>query len=219
MERIKERRKIVHEPSTQEIFHCLCVMPAYSKILSEQSTGKSFDGFLRWLIEKKFYQDRRVKITIKQVATDYKSDSTKVTKWIKEIYAAIFELNLDKPELFQGDGVKLSLYIRHYDDSCSFDTTLPVLPREFETIRFPFVKGKVGADQFWVKKVEHEIVVDSTTVTVWLEGRILNKYREFALDRALFQGWIHFMDVFHKHDYELDDELKEINKILYTGKR
>ena len=82
--------------------------------------------------------------------------------------------------------------------------------REFETIRFPFAKGIVGTVQFWVKRIEHEIVEDIVYTTLWLDGGTLNRYREFALDKALFQGWIHFMDVYHKHSFELDDEIKKI---------
>lgn len=100
------------------------------------------------------------------------------------------------------------LIIQNYDSSCYIYTSLPVLPREFETIRFPFVKGKVGTDSFWVKKVEDEIVEDSVEVLIWLEGGLLNKYREFALDKALFQHRIHFMDVFNLQTYEIDKELK-----------
>lgn len=210
MGRTKERRKILHEPSTHETFYCLCGMPIYAKILAEQNTGKPFSDFLQWLIERNFYNDSTEKITIKKISTDYKSDSTKVTKWIKEIYEEIFELNYNKPELFQRDGVKLSMYMQHYDNGCTFYTSLPVLPREFETLRFPFVKSKVGIEYFWVKKVEHEIVENTSNVTIWLHGGSVNKYREYALDKALFQGWIHFMDVYDKHDFELDNELKSI---------
>jgi hypothetical protein len=212
MGRTKERRKFIHEPSTHEIFYCLCGMPGYSKILLEQNPDKPYTDFLRWLIDKNFYNERTEKIAIKKIAADFKTDTAKATKWLKEIYEQIFELNYDKSELFQNNGVKVCMYMRHYDSSCSFYTALPELPRVFETIRFPFAKGKVGTDHFWVKKVEHEIVEDTATVTLWLDGGILNKYREFALDKALFKGWIHFMDVYDKQPFELDDELKKIYK-------
>jgi len=185
-------------------------MPSFSKTLAEQKHDKPYINFLNWLIEKNFYNDRTEKITVKKMATDFKSDSTKVTKWIKEIYEEIFELNFDRPELFQGNGIRVGMYIRNYDDGCYIYTTMPVLPREFETVKIPFVKGKVGTDLFWVKKVEHEIEDDIAKVTLWLDGGILNKYREYALDKALFQGWIHFMDVYNKHSFELDDEIKKI---------
>ena len=133
-------------------------MPVYSKILLEQNAGKAYSDFLRGLIDKNFYNDRTEKIAIKKIAADFKTDTAKVTKWIKEIYEQIFELNYDKPELFQGNGVKVGMYMKHYDSSCIFYISLPALPREFETIRFPFAKAQVGVDHFWVKKVEHEVL-------------------------------------------------------------
>jgi len=187
-------------------------MPNYSKILLEQNPAKPYSDFLRRLIDLNFYNERTEKIAIKKIATDLKTDTTKATKWIKEIYEQIFELNYDKPELFQNNGVKVCMYVRYYDSSCSFYTTLPVLPREFETINFPFAKGKTGTERFWVKRIEHEITEDIAAVTLWLDGGTLNKYREFALDKALFQGWIHFMDIYNKQSFELDDELKKIYK-------
>ena len=210
MRQIKERKKILHVPKTQEIFYCLSGMPSYCKILANEITDKPFIDFLRWLNTKNFYNERTEKISIKQIAVDYKSEPTKVTKWIKEIYEEIFELNYNRPELFQQEGIKIELYIKYYDNSCFFNTTLQVIPREFEFIRFPFVKGQVGADQFWVKKIEYTIEDDRQTATLWLDGKTLNKYREFALDKALFQGWIHFMDVYEKDSSELDKELKRI---------
>ena len=45
----------------------------------------------------------------------------------------------------------------------------------------------VGTSHFWVKRIEHEISRD-TVVTLWLEGGVLNKYREYVLEKALFQG-------------------------------
>ena len=39
--------------------------------------------------------------------------------------ANFFEINWDKPEVFYGSGVKVTLYMKHYDDHCSFCTTMP----------------------------------------------------------------------------------------------
>ncbi len=210
MARSNERRKILHNPSTHEIFLCLSWIPAYSKILADHGPRKSYSDFLDWLIQKRFYNDRTGKVIIKNIAKEYKSDSAKVTKWMREIYEEIFDLNYDRPELFQKEGVKVCLYFSHYDNGCTFYTSLPAVPREFETVRFPFVKGKVGIDFFWVKNVEHEIIEDVTSISIWLSGGFLNKYRQFALDKAIFHGLIHFTDVYDRHDFELDDEIRKI---------
>lgn len=211
MGRTKERVKIYHEPTTHEVLGCLGSMPKFSEILSLKNLDKPYKEFLGWLLQKNFYNNYREKITIKMIASEFKIDSVKVTKWLHEIYEDILELNDEEPSLFQKDGIKVAFYMKNYDNGCTFLISLPVVPREYETIRFHFVKAKMGIDYFWVKKIEHTLDDENVKVTLWLQGGFLNKYREFALDKALFQGWIHFMDVHRKHEFELDDEIKRLS--------
>lgn len=210
MPRTKEKRKIIHEPSTHEIFVCLSQMPSYSKLLLANKPNKPYAKFLSWLIEIDFNRDKNEKTSIKKLAADFKTDTPKATKWIKDIYNDIFELNNESPALFQNGGIKVILYMKHHDSSYLFYTAMPVVPREFETLIFPFAKGIIGLDRFWVKKVDHSFEGEEVEITVWLEAGFANKYREFALDKALFQGWIGLMDVFDKYSFELDKELNNI---------
>jgi len=211
MRRFKQKKeKIIHQPSTHELFVCLSGMPAYSTILLENYPDKEYADFLRWLLAINFNKDKDEKTIIKKLAADFKTETAKVTKWIKEIYDDIFELNSEKPGLFQKEGIKVTLYMKHFDNRCYFYTTMPVVPRELEALRFHFAQGIIGVDYFWVKKVEHIIEENVSEIMLWLEGGFLNKYREFALDKALFQGWIGSMDVYHKYTFELDAEIKKI---------
>ena len=210
MRRFKQKKeKIIHQPSTHELFVCLSGMPAYSTILLENYPDKEYADFLRWLLAINFNKDKDEKTIIKKLAADFKTETAKVTKWIKEIYDDIFELNSEKPGLFQKEGIKLQLYMKSYDNYCSFFTSMPVVPREYETIKLPFVKGVVGEDQFFVKKVEHIIEDNSVEIMIWLEAGSVNRYRQFALDKALFQGYIGFGDIYWKYAYELDKIIKE----------
>ena len=59
MPRIKEKQKIIHEPSTHELFLCLGEMPSYSKILLENNSDKPYSKFLQWLLEINFYKRGR----------------------------------------------------------------------------------------------------------------------------------------------------------------
>src|SRR5688572_2747291 len=212
MSRIKRRPKILHTPSTHEIFSCLSNSPANCKILLGEQPQSAFSDFLKWLIEINFYNDLESKVSIKRLATEFKSDTAKVTKWIHDIYEEIFDLNYDKPHLFQKNGIGVSLHLKSDDNFCTFNTGMPVIPREFEEIRFPFIKAKIGTDRFWVKNVQHEIA-DTTRVVIWLQGDFLNKYREFVLDKALFQGWIGYSDTYQLYSFQLDDKLKELFRI------
>lgn len=210
MARFKEREKILHEPSTLEVFGCLSGKPTYAKILAEELPEKAYIPFLQWLIEKDFYKERDEKTSIKRIAADFKSETSKVTKWIKEIYTDIFDLNYDRPELFQKNGIGVCFYCKYYDDRVHLHTTVNALPRQYETVRIPFIKAKVGVDFFWVETIEHLIYDDEPEITIWLKGGSVNKYRQFMLDKAIYQGYIAWEDIYHKYDFELDKEILKL---------
>lgn len=88
--------------------------------------------------------------------------------------------------------------------------SLPMLPGVYDTVRCPFIKAKVGIDYFWVRKIEHEIENDHVVVVVWLSGGAVNRYREFLLDKGLFEQKIHFMDMYQKLPFEIDEILRKV---------
>jgi len=152
MGRIKEKPKIIHRPSTNQILTSLQPMPDYSRLLLANSPDKTYGEFLHWLIDKNIYSEEDRKVSIKQIASDFKSDASKVTKMIKDVYEDIFVLNFDHPALFQQDGIKVCLYCKYFDSHCSFCISLPVLPREHETVNFYFVNARMGTHHFWIKR-------------------------------------------------------------------
>lgn len=208
----KQREKILHHPTTHDLLRCLSQMSKYSKLLIDHAQEKPYTNFLKWLLEHDFFKEHEGKLSIKKLGLDFKADTAKITKWLSAIYEDIFELNYDRPELFQQAGIPVTLYMKHYDDSCMFNLSLVALPREYETFNFFFVKAKVGIDHFWVNKVEYDVGVESTSVTIWLKGGFVNRFRQFALDKALFLEHIHFMEVFDKTDFEIDDRLQMLNR-------
>lgn len=212
MPRQKNRPKFIHQPSTHDIFLSLSTMPSYSKILLENTEGKPYVNLLKGLLDVDFYSSINEKTTIKKISTDFSTDAAKVTKWIAQVYEDILTLNTERPELFQKEGHKVTLIFRFYDNSCMFYTGMNAIPREFERLSFYFVNAKVGSSSYWVKRVEHQIEKGQQEISIWLEAGSPNKYRDFALDKALFQGRIGFMDVYQQEPSEIDEKLKSIYK-------
>ena len=210
MPRIKEKEKIIHRPSTQEIFRCLSYMPGWSKVLLNNIEEKPYHVFLKWLIDRNFYKALEERITIKQIATDFKGEAIQITKWLHEIHKNILDLNFDRPELFKAEGIKVRLYMRHYDNYGNQFVYLPAIPRKFETFSFPFIHASMGTDSFWAKKVEHQLEDNNTEITIWLDGGSLNTYREFLLEKAQFHDQIGFMEIFTQHSFEIDKKLKQL---------
>ncbi|WP_379968434.1 hypothetical protein [Epilithonimonas sp. UC225_85] len=205
MSRKKERPKFIHKASTQEYLHCLQNMSRWSEILLSQNNGKGYNDFLKWILEKDYCRSND-NLTITQISKLSGYPSAKISKWLQEIYDGILELNENYPDLFYAEqGIQVELYIRYYDSYCSFWLTLPAIPRAYETFEFFFIKAKTGWTTFWVKDVQYSVDHNKSSVCVFLEGGILNKYREFAVEKALFEEQISFRDLYDKFDFEIDD--------------
>ncbi|QCX52477.1 hypothetical protein [Elizabethkingia sp. JS20170427COW] len=125
---------------------------------------------------------------------------------MQEIYEGILELNENNPELFYTEsGIQVELHIRYYDSYCFFSLTLPMIPRVYESFELFFIKAKMGWTTFWVKDVQYSIDNNKNSIYVLLQGGILNRYQEFALEKALFEGQISFRDEYEKFDFEIGD--------------
>ncbi len=209
MARIKEKPKLVHQATTLEYLYCLADMPKWSQVLRDYDSTKSYTEFLKWIIEKQYFKDDE-KISIKKIAELSGYPTAKISRWLREIYEGILELNEIQPQLFCYAGnANVEFYFKYFDSYCSFKTTLPALPQIHESFDFFFIKAKISISSFWVKDVRHIIGEDRACVLINLHGGFVNIYREFALSKALFEGTMGFMDVYQKYDYEIDKHLRE----------
>lgn len=211
MSRRKQRIKQLHQPGTHEIFVCLSGYPSYSRILLGERPDKKYLPFMEWIIEKNFYNEHAEKVSIKAISADFGADAAKVTAWLRMIYEDILELNNEKPELFQQTGIKVSLSMSYSDNYCLFYTALPALPRRFEILHFHFVKAKLGGWSFWVKDIYYELD-EQPTIHLTLDGSILNRYREFLLEKALFQRKLSRSDLGELYEFQVDDWLNHFDR-------
>ena len=209
MKRTKEKPKLIHQATTLEYLYCLSDMPKWSQILYDQHNGKVYNDFLKWILQHNFFRSEE-RTTIKRIAELSGYPTAKISKWLREVYESILELNELQPQLFSfSDNVSVELYFRYFDSYCSIKTSLPVVPRLHESFEFFFIKAKLGFTTFWVKDVRHIISENETSVVISLEGGFVNIYREFALSKALFEGAIDTMDVFRKYDFEINQILRK----------
>lgn len=212
MYRTKERKKITYQARSIDIFLSLESMPKWANILLSQSS-KPYLTFLQWLVDCNFLQGREEKIQMQALSKEFgQANTSKITKWLKEIYEDILDLNFNKPELFVEGGIKQEYYIQKYDNSVNLTMWLPNVPRKYESFEIPFLRGKFGSDYFWVTQVNHIIDNNEYKVSIWLKGGFVNTYREMLLERALFEGHLGLSDDFEKYDFELDKELIKLYK-------
>lgn len=208
---IKDRKKIIYQADTKEYFMSIAAMPKWCKILIE-NIDKPYNSFVQFLLEKNFYNEREERLILKNIAAESGVDISKVTKWLKQIYEDIIELNSEKPELFKTEGVQHILYCRRHDSSISISVWLLNTPRLFETFEFDFANARTGSRYFFVEKVEHTLYNHEHTITVFLRDGFANKYRELLVDRAEFYGVINFTERYKLLDFQIDDEIMKFYK-------
>ncbi|MBZ5859440.1 hypothetical protein [Flavihumibacter profundi] len=208
MTRVKIREKILHVPSTKEIFYCLSSMPHWVSHLIQQEPDKPYNEMLSRVLKDNFYTDSADRRTIKSMAADLKIDAPKFTKWISSAYYDLLDLNFENPKLFQSTGIPVTLYFAYFDSRAEIRSSVYAVPREYEKFSFNFVKAKVGTDTFWVKRIQHSIDAEGYELCIWLSGTILNRYREILLEKALFHKRIGWMETYQKSEWEIDEELR-----------
>ena len=208
MARTRQLPKFIHQAKTLEYLYCLKSMQKWSQILIDQNNGKSYNEFLKWILDQNYFKEQEDKISIKKIAELSGFSSSKISKWIRDIYDSIFELSEQYPSLFyKSNEVHANLYFRYFDNHCGLKISLPVLPRIHEKFDFYFVNAKMGSSYFWVKDIYHSIENDTSVVSLYLEGGVLNRYREFALAKAEFERRISYFDRINKLDSEIDEIL------------
>lgn len=203
---MKKKELFLHRATTLEKLSCISNYPSWVKLLF--GNGKSYSNFISKMADKNFYRSEDDVRSIKSIAEEFGFKTTDVTKWISEIYFDILQLNEDKPHLFQTPGIKHSCFFRHYDNTAAFTLWLPQSPRKYEQFSFYFLRAQTGISHFWVREVEHEVEDGEYTVSLMLDGKLLNTYREQLVQQALFDSVLHFTDVMNKNDFEIDEVLR-----------
>jgi hypothetical protein len=207
MPKVIEQKKIIHKPATKEIFISLASMPGWSNILLGQK-AQPYSVFLKWLLDKNFLEEEKM-ISIKNIAKGFGTDTGRVTKWITLIYEGILELNEEQPILFNTEGIRHELHFRYYDSYSYITMWLLNTPRMHERFSFHFLNAKVGCSYFYVDDVEHIISKGEHTISVSLTGGFVNRYREWLVDRAEFEGMIDFGETLNPFSRDLDDKLRK----------
>lgn len=146
---------ILHSPSAQDVLHCLldCTHWLNHLLLKE----RSYTEFLQKLQHLSFYKQIDDRITIKRISADTGYTTSKVTKWLFEMYSDIFALNSERPDLFRTEGVRHELYLKNFDSTAYFTMWLKTTPRIGEHFSCFFFEAKLGGRMYWVEDVYHEI--------------------------------------------------------------
>lgn len=211
MTRIKERKKIIHQSDTKEYFLSISSMPKWCEILIA-NIDKPYNEFVSFLLSKNFYNDNYERIVIKNIATDAGIETSKISKWLPQIYEDIIELNNEQPELFSSNGIRHEICCRRHDSYCNVNVWLLCTPRLYESFEFDFASSRTGSRYYYVEKVSHTMYNNEHIISIELHDGFVNKYRELLVDRAELYGIIDIQDRYQKLDFQIDTEIAKYYK-------
>jgi hypothetical protein len=210
MEFDRVSKRMIYHPSAKDILISLSDMPHWCQVLHDHSTAP-YKTFLQSLINKKFY-DENERIVIGKIAREHGIDQAKIKKWMLQIYEDIFDLNYENPELFKSAGTRHTLLFSYFRSHCALYVWLEATPRKYESVQMDFVRAKLDCYSFSVRKIIHEIQKTGTSITLFLDGGIINPYRDWLIERALFERELGFLDESKMTESEMDDLLRKLYK-------
>lgn len=211
MSRVKHTEPEVYKAKSKEILHSLESEYQWLDLLKD--IGKPYESLIS-VIQREGRKDEdeiAPNLSIKNIADEIGEPGTKVTKWLTQIYSDLFDLNYDKPTLFNRPGTRYELHFKsNYNRQTSFftlwlNTTLSVNDR----FDWHFMNAQLGAYYFYITDISHTHEKGEFTTNVFLNAGFYNGYREMLLYKADFMNLISFDERFHLNDYQLDVLLRE----------
>lgn len=211
-----EAQREEYQATTRDYLLALAYNPSFLKLLD--SSNKPYIILLSWLLENEnnLKDDDTPLPTIKILAEQLKLKSNFVTKYLKQIYDDICELNQSNPSLFIKDGdIPCYLSFNFLGNYAGFNLGLKVIPRVSERIDFSFIKPKLGGNWGYVKTVYHDIIDGKHEITISLSTFSANNYYGLLKEKAYLHHHISLMEFLS--DDESNHKLQgEILK-LYTS--
>lgn len=203
-----ERPKLEIKPTPKEVFHSLKSMPNWINLLAINGEEKKYTPFLKILngTENLEYSDFPA---IKSVASLHGFNLAQINRWIKEIYNDIFDLSCEKSELFFKEGeILIEFNFENLGNYAFLCFSLPSVPKLYEEINISFLEAKLHINFFWVADVRYQINNPANIIHISAKGGSCNKYRDFAIDKAKYEKKLHFNELWHLTDREIDDIIR-----------
>lgn len=204
-------------PVIRDIIYALDEERQWMKLV--RGNGKPYAKLIDFLLNEPVYDedtppDVVKNMTVTRYASRLGEKMSTVNKWLRQIYADIFELNEQHPELFVNPGEQMCsmyYYSRTYKSGFTFNLGLRYIPRVGDQIDFYFPQALCDTAVFIVKEVTHKYTHGMARIEITLSREYLfgRSYRSMLIDKARFLNLISIEDEFAP-DYVLDQKLKQV---------
>jgi hypothetical protein len=207
--------KYEHKASTKEYLVALAYTPFFTKLLNPEN--KSYHQLFEWLIANasSLSDEDKSLPSIKEIAAELKTDSSKISKNLKLIYQDIHSLNEKSPDVFKKEGQKLCYLSFNYLGSyAQFNLGLDVIPRIGEAFHFWFVKPINGGTSFHVNDVVHSYDKGVHETWIYLSNEYPNGYLQLLKEKAYLHHDISFSELISVTNFSLEEKLVQWHKTL-----
>jgi hypothetical protein len=211
----KEIFKQQYKASTKEYLVALALCPQFTRLLNPDN--KPFQQVHEWLLKNEISlaDENRKLPSIKEIALELKTDSTKISKQIKLIYQEIHLINEEYPESFKKEGQKLCFLSFNYLDSYThFNIGLDIIPRIGEVFHFCFIKPINGGTNFYVNDVVYFCDKGFPETWVYLSHEYPNAYLQILKEKAYLHRDISFPELLSNSNFSFEEELVKHYKTL-----
>ena len=212
MKYAKVKAPETYKPRNVEILSCLFSQPQWLNLL--YGLGKPYEKLLDHIlrVSKMESLDSPEDSNIRVISEVINEKPAVVAKWIPKIYDDLFDLNEKSPQLFEGPGQKYDLSFKStFYKGDYFTLWLPTRLMKYDNFIFSFISAKIGVrGSFWVENVYHYYSKGCQSISVYLNPRLLNPYREYILAQAEFHNLINSDDKFALNDFQIDERLREL---------
>lgn len=204
-------------PAIRDIIYALDEERQWMELVRDDR--KPYSKLIDFLLSEPIHdEDTDPEVLKKMTVTNYSvhlgEKQATVNKWLRQIYADIFDLNDKHPEQFVNPGEQmctLHYYSRAFKSGFWFKLGVKSIPRVGERVDFTFPCAITDTAVFIVRKVTHRFTHGMAEIDIELsnEYRNDNGYRDLLLDKARFLGLISIEDIFAP-DYVLDNKLMDV---------
>jgi len=148
--------------------------------------------------------------TIKSIAGEVNETPAKVTKWLRQLYDDIWQLNEDHPEAFPSDGHMYTFYFRDTDEENyqSFNLRTQATFSVGDSFEWDFLRGKFRTYTFYVESITHVLRFGCVKTTVYFKSGFYNSYRRTLIDKGEFLRLISWRELHDLFDFQIDDLLR-----------
>jgi hypothetical protein len=135
--------------------------------------------------------------------------SSKVTKFINQLYDAVWALNLEQPKLFIPDSAFCTFYFKDgFSQQYAFFNLQVTHPINVgDGFNWSFLLGKFNTTTFFVESIDHEHVNGRMATSIHLKSGYFNSYRKILIDKAKMLDLIALDELFTLPDYKIDELL------------